>query len=315
MIRRWASGRAPLLATVAVFVAMYAAACLRYDHFASVDVLVNLLRGQACLGIVAVGMTFVILSGGIDLSVGAVMGLTGIVAATLIQKSHLHPLAVAAIVAPGGLIFGALMGATIVAFEMPPFLVTLAGMFLARGVAFVVGVQSMSIDHPVVSRFSEFPLATPISFGVVLAVGLYAAHCLPFGRNVYAVGGDERSAGLMGLPVRRTKIWVYALSGLLSSVAGIIYAFDHGSGDPNTGTLLELNAIAAVVIGGTLLSGGVGQLAGTVVGVLILGTIESIVTFEGTLNSWWIKIVIGILLMAFILLQRLVHRQSERGRA
>ena len=144
----------------------------------------------------------------------------------------------------------------------------------------------------------------------MLAIGV--ARYTRFGRNVYALGGNEQAALLMGLPVGRTTVMIYALSGCCAAGAGILYATGSQSGDASAAYLLELDAIAAVVIGGTLLTGGVGSMAGTLLGVLILAVITIVPVYEGNLNSWWTKIAIGGLLLVFILLQRLLQRQGER---
>jgi simple sugar transport system permease protein len=303
----------PLLATVFVCALLYVIAAVRYDGFASPGVLINFFGDNAFLGIAAVGLTFVILSGGIDLSVGAVIGLVSVVLALAFEKWHLH----VAVAIPGvlllGSMVGAAMGALIHYFALPPFLVTLGGMFFARGIAYLLSLESLPITHfleaistrlavPVGSAL-EIP-ATAVLFLAAFAAAIVVAHFTRFGRNIYAIGGNEQSATLMGLPVALTKVGVYALSGFCSAFAGVVYCLYTQSGNPNAGMGLELDAIAAVVIGGTLLSGGVGYVAGTLVGVLIFGIIQTAITFQGTLSSWWTKIVIGTLLLLFILLQK-----------
>ena len=284
---------------------MLLGASLKYKGFFSVDVFVNLLRDNAFLGVAAVGMTFVILSGGIDLSIGGMIGFTGILTGVLITKNHFHPALAIAIVLAVGTSIGSIMGFLICTFELPPFLVTLAGMFLTRGLALVISQNTVTIDHPWYDKISSTKLALPAFFIVVLIVGLYIAHCRPFGRAVYAIGGSEDSAGLMGLPVRKTKIKVYAISGLCASLAGVLMTLYMSSGDPNAGRMVELDAIAAVVIGGTLLAGGIGNLIGTFFGVLILGVIQTAITFQGDISAWWAKIVTGMLVLGFIVLQKL----------
>jgi galactofuranose transport system permease protein len=305
----------PLFVTILVFLALYAAAGALYDGFLSTRVFVHLLRDNAFLGLAAIGMTFVILSGGIDLSVGAVVGLTSILVARLVGDGvHPLPAMLAALAVGGGL--GAAMGAVVRYAALPPFLVTLAGMFFARGLGFLVGMESRTIDHPFYGAVADLGLAVfPVPAAIFLlavALGLHVARHTAFGRTVYAMGGSEASAVLMGLPVGRTKILLYALSGLCAAAAGVVYTLYTSSGNATAGTTLELDAIAAVVIGGTLLSGGVGSVFGTLVGVLILGVIQTIITFEGTLSSWWTKIVSGALLLAFVLLQRLLHGRAAR---
>jgi simple sugar transport system permease protein len=199
-------------------------------------------------------------------------------------------------------------------------LVTLGGLFVIRGVALLVNSESISIDNPLYDKLSS--MAFPIGFGqqlpltaavfLVLTVILVLVSIhTPFGRNAYAVGGNETSALLMGLPVGRTKIAVYALGGFCSGLAGVVNTIYTSSGNAIAATGMELDAIAAVVIGGTLLSGGVGYVAGTPLGVLTFAIISTAITFQGTLSSWWTRIAIGGLLLLFVVIQRLI--QSSRG--
>jgi simple sugar transport system permease protein len=306
----------PLLATVTVFVLLCAAAALRYPGFLSWAVFRNLLADNAFLGLAAIGMTFVILAGGIDLSVGAMIGFSSILIAKL-SAQHVHPLSAIALAMAVGTGLGAGMGALIHFMALPSFLVTLAGMFFIRGLGFVISLEAVTIKHRFYDAISDFSLQTlpvvSMVFLAALAAAIYLAHYTRFGRNVYAIGGNEQSALLMGLPVGATKVWLYALSGFCSSLAGVVYTFYTSSGSATAGTMLELDAIAAAVIGGTLLSGGVGTVFGTLVGVLILGLIQTIITFEGTLSSWWTKIGIGVLLLSFILLQRFLQSRAARS--
>jgi simple sugar transport system permease protein len=270
--------------------------------------------------VAAIGLTFVILSGGIDLSVGSVVGVVSIVLAILVDGKGLSPTLAIPLVLIAGTLFGAGMGALIHYYALPAFLVTLGGMFFARGLGFMIKLESMPItklggivDRMTLSLGERYELpATAIVFLALLALAIGVAHFTRFGRNVYAVGGNEQSAVLMGLPVARTKVGVYALSGFCSALAGVVYTFYTSSGNPTAGTGLELDAIAAVVVGGTLLSGGVGLVAGTLVGVLIFGMIQTIITFQGNINSWWTRIIIGLLLLAFILLQKAIQSKKLR---
>lgn len=308
-----------LFATGLVFVALYGFAAWKYQGFFTLRVFINLLGDNSFLAIAAVGMTFVILSGGIDLSVGSVLAFTTIFIATLTGKHGLHPTLAIALSLVLGTALGSGMGWLIHRYELPPFLVTLGGMFFARGMAFVVSQESVEIANPFYSAVQDFgiPLtervalpATALVFLFVFAAGVFLAHYTRFGRNVYALGGAESSARLMGLPVGKTKVAVYALSGFCSALAGVVASFYMGSGNPAIGVGFELDVIASVVIGGTLLSGGVGTLAGTLAGVLIFGTIQSALIFDGRLNSWWLRIVVGSLLLLFILFQRFLSRSS-----
>jgi simple sugar transport system permease protein len=310
----------PLGITIALFVAMAAFGALRYDGFLSPQVFLNLLIDNAFLCVVAVGMTFVILSGGIDLSVGAVIALTTMIAATLLDHGW-NPYAAMAFVLVFGALFGALQGFLIQRFNLAPFIVTLAGMFLARGCCYLISTQSIPIGDATFATIAQARI--PVGFGASLTIGavialvvvvaaMRVAHSTEFGRTVYALGGGESSARLMGLATGRTKIAVYLLSGLLAALAGIVMTFYMLSGYSLHAVGLELDAIAAVVIGGTLLAGGVGYVAGTLFGVLILGIIQTLIAFDGSLSSWWTKIVVGALLLLFCLLQRLFEGRTPR---
>lgn len=325
MKMRIASKYIPLLATAGVLAVLYVAGGLAYPGFFSLRVAKDLVGDNAFLGVAAVGATFVILSGGIDLSVGAMVAFTSILVAALVGQHGVHPLAAVAIALALGAAFGAAMGGLIHVFELPPFLVTLAGMFLARGLGFIIYPQSLGIRHPLFVETINQTLALPLTarvsvpftaacFVAALGVAIFIAHLTRFGRNVYALGGDEASATLMGLPVGRTKVLVYTLAGFCSAAAGVVYTFYTQSGNPAACVGLELDAIAAVVIGGTLLSGGVGYVGGTAMGVLILGVIQTLITFQGNLNTWWTKIAVGLLVLVFILLQNAVAAAGGRAR-
>jgi simple sugar transport system permease protein len=322
-MRRFLSAKhIPLLTTLTVCVLLYTVAAVAYKGFASVSVLINFFVDNSFLGIVATGMTFVIISGGIDLSVGAVMALCTVVMAVLIGKCGLHPASAMLICLAVGTVFGLAMGSVIRYFKLAPFIVTLAGMFLARGLAYIVHIEPLSIHGSLFSTISnsgvrilgtQIPI-TAIIFIIALATGVYILGYTRFGRNVYAIGGNEQAAVLMGLPVDRTKMMVYLLSGLCSALAAVVFTFYQSCGDPNAGTGLELDAIAVVVIGGTLLSGGAGHLMGTLAGVLIFGIIQTGITFQGTLSSWWTKVAVGVLLLIFIALQKVLGSGGRRGR-
>ena len=327
--RRWwvpSTSTVPLLGTIAVCTLLYTAAAVEFKGFFAAGVFLDFLTTNAFLGVVAIGMTFVILSGGIDLSVGSVVGCTGILLATLIENHHWNMnVAIVAMLALGSA-FGAIQGLLIRLFELPPFLITLAGLFFARGVGLIISTESIAItgdafvnlsmagfhtiNHPVLLRLfgdQTLPLVAQVFLGALL-IGIYVARFTAFGRNCYAVGGNEQSALLMGLPVGRTKVLVYALSGFCSALGGVVLTIYTSSGNAISGNGLELDAIAAVVVGGTLLSGGVGSVIGTFFGVLIFAIIQTVVIFQGSLSSWWTRIAIGLLLLAFILLQKLVRR-------
>ncbi len=312
----------PILATIAVFCLIYAVGSFMYSGFFSLRVFVNLFIDNAFIGIIAIGMTFVIISGEIDLSVGSVIAFVGVLLATLVHDHGMHPLLAIPICLAFGAVFGCAMGCLIHFFELPSFLVTLVGMFLARGMAFLLSLNSIPIKHPFFEALVDFgfqltrrvwvPSIAMMFVGVVL-MGVYLSHFTKFGRNAYAIGGNQQSAVLMGLPVGKTKILIFTLNGTLCALAGIVYSLYTMSGYPLACVGLELDVIAAVVIGGTLLSGGVGYVEGTLIGVLILGLIQTFITFQGTLSSWWTKIAIGVLLCVFILLQRYLSSAYSGG--
>jgi ribose/xylose/arabinose/galactoside ABC-type transport system permease subunit len=311
----------PLTATISLFVLMATLGSVFYDGFFSAQVFLNLLIDNAFLIVVAVGMTFVILSGGIDLSVGSVIALTTMVSASLVEKHGWSPAIVIPLVLLMGTAFGAFMGLLIERFRLQPFIVTLAGMFLARGLCYLISIDSISITNEFYSEVSQIRIPVwgeaSVSISAVIAIvvllaAVFIAHCTPFGRAVYAIGGSEHSAMLMGLPVRRTLVGVYTLSGFCSALAGVIFTFYMLSGYGLHALGLELDAIAAVVIGGTLLTGGVGYVAGTLFGVLMLGIIQTLISFDGTLSSWWTRIVVGALLFVFCLLQRFFTSRAPR---
>jgi ribose/xylose/arabinose/galactoside ABC-type transport system permease subunit len=310
----------PAIASLVLFAVMFTVGAFRYEAFGSGQVILNILVDNSFLLVVAVGMTCVILTGGIDLSVGAVVALGTVLCGVLIQKQGWSPLLVVPIVLLVGSTLGFAMGCMIHYFELQPFIVTLAGLFLARGTCYAITTDSITIDQPTFVSAASGTLRLPggmfLTTGAIVAVvavliGFYGLHYTRLGRNVYAVGGSEQSALLMGLPVAKTKIAVYTISGFCSALGGVLLSFYTLSGFGSLAIGMELDAIAAVVIGGTLLVGGTGYLLGSVIGVLVLGLIQTLISFDGTLSSWWTKIVIGLLLLAFILLQRLVFARGK----
>lgn len=302
----------PFAATVAIFLLGLLICGIQFPNMISTRVFGNLLTDNAFLGIAAVGMTFVILSGGIDLSIGAVIAFTSVLVAVLV-RAGVHPALAFAIALATSTAFGALMGLMIHALAMPAFVVTLAGMFFARGAAFLLSTESVPIMHPFIDTLQGLAIRLPGkgrltllggAMVVVFILGALVARRTRFGQNVYAMGGSTQSAELMGVPLRATTIRLYALSGFLAGLAGLAYTLYTSAGYSLATVGVELDAIAAVVVGGTLLTGGAGLVMGTFFGVMIQGLIQTYIVFDGTLSSWWTKIVIGLLLFAFILLQR-----------
>lgn len=300
----------PSLVTLAVFVLLYAACAMRFPFMLSTRVAGNLLTDNAFLGVLAVGMTVVILSGGIDLSVGSVVAFTGVLLALLIGGG-MNPFLAFALALLIGTAFGALVGVAIHWLQAPPFIVTLAAMFLARGACFLLTTDSIPVTHPIYadlagSGFSAIVMLLAFVLGAVLL------RLTRFGANVHALGGDAHAAQLMGVGIARTTIAIYAFSGFAAALSGILFSLYTQSAHSLAAVGIELDAIAAVVIGGTLLSGGYGGVLGSFFGVMILGLIQSYIIFTGTLSSWWAKIATGVLLFGFIAMQRGLLFVSER---
>ncbi|MDO3381118.1 galactofuranose ABC transporter, permease protein YjfF [Gilvimarinus algae] len=313
----------PLYVTCSLFALLFAAGAVQFENFGSLRVFMNLFTDNAFLIIAAIGMTFVILSGGIDLSVGSTIALSGVIISVLMQNYGWHPLPAFALVLVLGTLFGASMGAIIHYYQLQPFIVTLAGMFFARGLSSVISEESVPIMHSFYDDVAMFGFELPggawlgsstIIALVVLALAIWLANFTRLGGRVYGLGGDAQSAALMGVPIARTTISVYALSSFMAALAGIVFSFYTFSGYSLAAVGVELDAIAAVVIGGTLLTGGYGYVLGTLFGVLIMGVVQTYISFDGTLSSWWTKIVIGLLLFVFIALQRYLVGRGQKSR-
>jgi galactofuranose transport system permease protein len=326
----------PVATTMTLFALFYLYGAWANDSMRDPQVFLNMLRAAPFLLISAVGMTFVILSGGIDLSVGGVVALTTVVSAALLRDSGLDPWLIMAIVLVIGMVFGLTMGFFITYLQVQPFIATLAGLWVARGLCFFISDNAIPIRNRLYEVLAGTKLLIPgladpvaktgdfVTIPVVFELGFVAlamviAHLTGFGRTVYAIGGSEGSARLMGLPVNRTKLAVYTLNGFCSALAGIALSIDVGSGHGLYATGMELTVIGAVVIGGTLLTGGVGYVFGTMFGVLTIGVIQTLIQFNGSLSSWWTPIVVGALTLVFIGIQSFLagdprsRRRSRRA--
>ncbi|WP_121252834.1 galactofuranose ABC transporter, permease protein YjfF [Nocardioides ferulae] len=307
----------PVIATLALFVGLFGAGGVRYEGFSDPQVLLSLLIDNAFLIVLAVGVTFVILTGGIDLSVGSVVALSTMIAAKTLEMGWSPYLSMTAVLATGTLL-GLLMGLLVHYFDIQPFIATLAGLFLARGLTYLISVESISINDETFTqlafktiRFGDYYVRwTAVVALLVVAVAAYVLARTRFGRTVYAIGGSESSAMLMGLRVAFTKVGVYVISGFCASLAGLMFSLYILSGNSLHAIGMELDAIAAVVIGGTLLTGGRGYVVGSLLGVLVLGIIKTLISFDGTLSSYWIRIITGVLLLVFVVVQRFASRRQ-----
>lgn len=309
----------PTLAAVVIFVGMIIYGEAAYGRIVQMGTISNLFINNSHLIILAVGLTFVILTGGIDLSVGAVIAFTSVAGVMLINAGWNAWLVVVLMIVAGG-VFGLASGVLIQYFNVQPFIATLSMMFLARGLAsmlstvperlpedssiLVLASKIKLIDGPKVNDLVITP-GVIIAF-LVVAVAWFMLHRTRMGRTVYAIGGSEPSAALMGLPVHATKMWVYVISGLLSGLAAVVYTTRLGIAQNITGTGWELDAIAATVIGGTLLTGGVGFVLGSVIGALVLGLMNVLITRDGGVPPEATTIITGGILLIFVLLQRAV---------
>jgi simple sugar transport system permease protein len=307
-----------VVAATTLFFLAFIFGSVSYRGFFDVQTFLNLFIDKSYLIISALGMTLVILSGGIDLSVGSVVALTTMIVSALTEFGHFNPFLAVFIAIVIGSAIGFLMGSIIAYWNVPPFIATLAGMFFARGACYLISIQSISISDKTLSglaiwklRFGSGPGVPFISLNVIIAfimmiAIIYISLHTKFGRNIYAIGGSEQSAILLGIPVRRTKIAIYTVNGFCSAVSGVVFSLYMLSGYGLHGQGMEMDAIAAVVIGGTLLSGGVGYVYGSVFGSLTIAIIQALIMFNGRINSWWTKITVGIMLLLFIGLQRLI---------
>ncbi len=316
-------------ATIGVFLVIYAVGAALYGTkgFTTLRTFLNLFIDNAYIGVSAVGMTMVLITGGIDLSVAAVASLTGMIVAYGNTILGIDPFVCVAFAVVVGVSLGLAMGAMIQYLGVPPFIATLTGMFLARGVCALISRESISINHAAFNELAKWRIKVPdvkplayINFNVLLfllmiLLGAYLLQATRFGRNIYAIGGNEQSARLMGLPVSRTKLLVYGFNGLCSVLSGVAYALYVKSGWNLSLQGGELDVISSAVIGGTLLTGGVGYMFGTLFGVLLKSTIPALITFQGTLLSWWAKIATGLLLLLFIGIQRVVVSASAKRKA
>ena len=306
--------------TVALFAILYGAGMMIYKGFSRPQVFLNLFIDNAALIIVTVGITFTLIIVGIDLSVGAVLALSCMVLAWLLANTSIPVGLAVLVVLLMGLVFGAAQGYIITKFDLQPFIITLAGMFFCRGMTAVISRDTIQITNETFVAIASYRIDLGVGFVsvgavlamVVLAVAAVVLGFTKFGRTVFAIGGSESSAALMGLPVFRTKVLVYTISGFCSALGGVAYALIMLTGYNLHGLGMEMDAIASSVIGGTLLSGGVAFIPGALFGVLIQGVILTFISFQGTLSAWWTKIVVGALLCVFIMMQAVITEQKTK---
>lgn len=322
-IRPFLVTNGPLLTTIVIFILVYFLGGRLYPAMQKPQVFFNLFVNNASLLIISIGTTLVILTKGIDLSVAGMIALTTAASAALL-KAGVAPGIVMPLMLIMGLVFGFVMGWIIQYFKVEPFIVTLMGLWFARGMAYIITLSSLTINDPFyrylaltkvhIPFFNQAYVYIPTLIGpVLLLVVFFLTKFTRFGRIVYAIGNNEQSARLMGLPVARTKIIVYSFGGFCSALGGVVFSISLLSGYGGYAPGMELDAISSVVIGGTLLTGGIGNVIGTLFGVLINGTIVSILQFNGTLSSWWTRIGVGVLTLVFIGIQSLFYMRAKHS--
>lgn len=297
---------------IAVLILVVAVSAITFDNFLTAQNLQNIVLQGAFLGLIVVGMTFVIISGGIDLSVGSMLGLGGVLAALTVQISW--PLALILPPILCGLI-GVGNGLLIARARMAPFIVTLAGLLGIRGLALAfANERPIHVDSGTpFTWFGQgqiFGVSVPVILVIVaFVVGALVLARTSYGRVIFAIGGSEESARLMGLPVDRTKVIAYTTSGALAGLAGALLAARLSTGDPNAGLAWELDAISAVVVGGTLLTGGAGSISGSLAGVLLLSILQNLINQVGTLGSYAQQLVSGFFLIVVVVAQAYLTRK------
>jgi simple sugar transport system permease protein len=322
-----------LIITMGIFLIMYVAAAIVFSDkgFAKPQMFFNLLNENAALIIISCGLSVVMIAGGIDISVG---GLTALITVACVVHLNDSPgsgfLSSLALALGIGLAFGLFQGFLVAHLGIQPFIVTLAGMFMARGLAAMIDTQTRTVANESFARLAQMRLRLPLGSvnnngvfvqaymepGVVIALAVVAAlfvifRWTTFGRDLYAVGGNRQSALMLGVNVRRTRFLSHALCGLLAGLGGFVFLMHVRSGAVTHAAGYEMDAIAASIIGGTMLTGGVGNIAGTLVGVLTKGAIGNIVRAMGLVGSWWPGITLAAMLCFFLILQSVTT--SRRG--
>jgi len=323
-----------LLITIVVFFVMYIGAMIFLgEGFLKTQTFFNILNANAALLIVSCGMSLVMITGGIDISVGGVAALVSMCCAVYLDHKGGN-IFVSILIAVGiGLAFGLVQGFLIAYLDVQPFIVTLAGMFFARGMTTIVNTNPFNVANEKFVALKDTRIVVPfmgstnrlgkyvdayIQIGVVVAIFVVILMYVMLkwtkqGRNFYAVGGNSQSALMLGINVKKTKFISYVISGLLAGIGGYVYFLYVGSGSASHASGMEMNAIASSIIGGTMLTGGVGNIVGTLFGVLSLSTIKNIVSSAGLGDAWWTNITIALMLCLFLVIQSVVMARKKRG--
>ena len=323
-----------LLITIVVFFAMYIGAILfQGKGFLKPQTFFNILNANASLIILSCGMSLVMITGGIDISVGGVTALVSRCCAVYLDYHNGNVFVAVLIALAIGLAFGLVQGFLVAYLDIQPFIVTLAGMFFARGMTTIVNTNPFNVQNEAFVALKETRVIVPgfgsvnklgkyvpayIEIGVVVAILIVIVlFCVlrwtKLGRSFYAVGGNSQSALMLGINVKRTKFLSHLICGLLAGVGGFVYFMHVGSGSASHASGMEMNAIASSIIGGTMLTGGVGNIIGTFFGVLSLSTIQNIVSSAGLDQAWWTGITIAAMLCLFLVIQSIVMARKKRA--
>lgn len=334
MKKRLTDSNLLLIITIAVFVVMYSCAVTMLGGgFTKSQTFLNLFNENAALIIISCGMSLVMITGGIDISVGAVTSLVCMCCAVHLDFNGGNVFTSILIALGIGLLFGLVQGFLIAYLEVQPFIVTLAGMFFARGLTTIVNSTQFNVENPQFKALKDTRILLPgigsynkkgifipayIEIGVVVALLTVAVlfvllKWFRLGRSLYAVGGNAQSANMLGINVKRTKFFAYLICGFLAGVGGFVYFLHVGSGSPSHASGAEMNAIASSIIGGTMLTGGSGNIIGTLFGVMSLSTIKNIVASLGLDDAWWTNITVAAMICLFIVIQSVVLSRKNKS--
>ena len=306
---------------IIVFLVLFLISSVRYTQFFTVTNLMNLFRQSSIIGVIAVGMTFVIITGCIDLSVGSIGAVCGIIAAKMCSVN-----VAAAIFIPllAGACIGIINGAFVTKLKVPPWITSLSMMMCLRGIAYImtnessVNVQKVSVHFQMIGRGEIIGIPVPgILFLLAVLAGAYTLKYTKFGRSVYAVGGNLEGARMMGIRSDRTIICAYMICGVGAALSGLILASRLGAAQSTAGELYEMQVIAAVVLGGTLLTGGVGHMIGTLFGVFTMSMITNIFNMQGNISTWWQNVIMGLLILLIVIMQaglEQIKMKKNRGK-
>lgn len=322
-----------LIITICVFAVMYVCAVLFLGSgFKKPQTFFNILNENAALLILSCGMSLVMITGGIDISVGTLTALICMSCAVNLDYQGGTVLTAILLALGIGTAFGLVQGFLIAYLEIQPFIVTLAGMFFAKGMTTIVNATQFNVENAAFKALKETRIYVPgmgsvnklgayvpayVEIGVVVALVVVAVlfvvlRWTKFGRSVYAVGGNSYSANMLAINVKRTKFLAHLICGILAGIGGFVYFLHVGSGSPSHASGAEMNAIASSIIGGTMLTGGVGNIIGTLFGVLSLSTIKNIVSSLGLDEAWWTNITVAAMICLFLVIQSLVLSRKNK---